>query len=400
MSMHGEDNGAINAVYIASLIYKQKEFLPLTETEEKHLQQWLLADAGNATLLQQLQQPQTLANEVQQLRQYPTQQAWQQLQAQLNLPGTQHQPARYYLKQLLAAAAVVLLLASAAWLLIKPKATDTAKPVLAYHNDVAPGGNKAILTLADGRHITLDSAGNGQLAQQGQVVITTQNGQLTYQATGKETTLIYNTVSTPRGGQYQLLLPDGSKVWMNAASSLRFPAAFTGKEREVELSGEAYFEIAQQASKPFIVKLNDTRVTVLGTQFNVMAYAEEEDSRTTLVEGLVKVDKAQQTLLIQPGQQARAGKTLRLQANADIEEALAWKNGRFQFGEQTSIQDIMRQIANWYDVEVVLHGNITSHIGGRESRSVTLAHLLKVLETTGVVRFSIEDRRVHVYPEG
>jgi ferric-dicitrate binding protein FerR (iron transport regulator) len=298
----------------------------------------------------------------------------------------------------MAAAAVLLLLAGGAWLLLRPRTVNVVAATSRYHNDVAPGSNKAVLTLADGSTITLDSSHSGQLAQQGGVTITQQNGQLVYQPAGKDTVTLYNTMTTPRGGQFVVMLPDNSRVWLNAASSIRFPTAFTGSERLVELSGEAYFEITQQAAQPFVVKMNDTKVRVLGTQFNSMAYTGDAVSRTTLVNGLVQVETMGQKLLVHPGEQAVAGESLTLDTHPDIEEVLAWKNGRFQFGENTSITMLMRQIANWYDVEVVYHGTVKNHVGGSVPRTATLAHLLKVLEATGIVHFTLEGRRVDVYP--
>lgn len=399
MSISGEHNGEVTAVHIASLIHKLKDKESLTAEEQQQLLHWRQADEVNERMYHTLHDREAMVKEIQQLQRYDTAAGWKELAGRLQLQQTAQVSKVYRMRRFLSAAAVLLLITGGAWLLLRPHtAVPPAGRSSAYHNDVAPGSSKATLTLADGSTIALDNAHSGQLAQQGKVSITQHNGQLAYQPAGKEAALLYNTMTTPRGGQFQLVLPDGSKVWMNAASAIRFPAAFNGKERLVELTGEAYFEIAPLAAKPFIVKVNDTRVTVLGTQFNVMAYTEEAASRTTLVEGLVKVEKGQQQLLVKPGQQALAGRELVLDEQADVEEALAWKNGRFQFGEQTSITSLMRQVANWYDVDVVYHGTVTNHIGGSVPRTATLAHLLKVLEATGVVHFTLQGRKVDVYP--
>ena len=217
--------------------------------------------------------------------------------------------------------------------------------------DLPPGGNKAVLTLGDGSSITLDSAGNGLLASQGGTSVTQAGkGQLVYKSEQEAVAVpVINTVTTPKGGQFHIVLPDGTGAWLNAASSLRFPTAFTGKQRNVDITGEVYFEVAHNKQMPFVVKNGETRITVLGTHFNVMAYDDEKVMRTTLLEGAVKVTRGTSEALLAPGQQARinAGTgNVRVVDGVDTDKELSWKNGYFQF-ENESLESVMRQVSRW-----------------------------------------------------
>lgn len=261
---------------------------------------------------------------------------------------------------------------------------------------IAPGGNKAILTLADGSQITLDSASNGAIAHQGNVqVIKLNNGQLAYKADAAGTNeLHYNRLVTPRGGQFMIILPDGSKVWLNAATALRYPTAFRGHTREVELSGEAYFEIAPDAHQPFVVKVNNMAVKVLGTHFNIMGYADENSIQTTLLEGAVQVQHNTAGVRLQPGQQASLqGDNMTVKKDVDVDEIVAWKNGYFHFNH-ASLPGVMRQISRWYDVEVIYEANIPEReFGGKIERNSSLNDILKILELSNV-HYKIKGRTI------
>lgn len=268
--------------------------------------------------------------------------------------------------------------------------------------DIPPGSSKAVLTLGDGSSITLDSAGNGVLASQGGTSVSQSGkGQLVYKS-GREAASapVFNTVSTPKGGQFHIVLPDGTGVWLNAASSLRFPTAFTGKQRQVEITGEVYFEVAHNRQMPFIVKNGATEITVLGTHFNVMAYDDEKIMRTTLIEGSVKVTRGGREALLTPGQQARispATGSLRVVDDVNTEKELSWKNGYFQF-EDESLESIMRQVSRWYDVEVRYEGNSRGEsFTGRLPRNSNVSSVMKILSLSGV-KFSIEDKTIIVTP--
>ncbi|MEO7314316.1 MAG: FecR domain-containing protein [Ginsengibacter sp.] len=259
-----------------------------------------------------------------------------------------------------------------------------------FKKDIPPGGNKALLTLADGSTIVLDSVQNGMLSQQGNAqVIKLQNGKLAYQKGGIEDVMKveFNTISTPRGGQYQLELADGSKVWLNAASSITFPTTFLGNDRKVKITGEVYFEIAHNSRMPFHVTANSLEVEVLGTHFNVNAYSDEGEIKTTLLEGSVKVIKEGKSVLINPGEQvlAREGSgVLSVKKGVDVEAVMAWKDGYFQF-ENLSIKEIMYQVSRWYNVDVIYEGKAPSgHYVGKPSRDLNLSEIIKVIELSGV----------------
>lgn len=286
-----------------------------------------------------------------------------------------------------ASVAAILIVISASIIFYSSYKLDNAN-TLAAHNDILPGGQHAFLTLANGKKIMLDTASNGQIAkQQGISVTKTETGQLVYlvsDKSDKDVTPANNTITTPKGGNYQIILPDGSNVTLNAASSLTFPTSFKGTEREVILDGEAYFEVTRNAKMPFKVKSGQQIIEVLGTHFDVNAYADEPALKTTLLEGSVKVTVGQATALIKPGQQTIVNNTdLRkiIVSNADLEKEMAWKNGVFSF-ENDDLKSIMRQIARWYDVDVIYDGEFPDDkfFGGipRNSKLSAVAKILKL----------------------
>jgi ferric-dicitrate binding protein FerR (iron transport regulator) len=260
--------------------------------------------------------------------------------------------------------------------------------VITQPHDIPPGGNNAVLTLADGSRIILNNAKKGLLTKQGNVKVSkASEGMLVYKANHDDVAQAsWNTITTPKGGQYQVILPDGTKVWLNALSSLRFPANFSGKTRRVEVSGEAYFEVARNPAKPFVVKSVRTEVTVLGTHFNVNDYQDEAVSKTTLLEGSVKIKGKYSAGILKPGEQALLSESDEMKITADVntEEAVAWKNGIFEFN-RADITSIMRQAARWYDINVIYAGAPT-HIlyKGRISRNVNLSEMLTMIKYMGV----------------
>lgn len=295
-----------------------------------------------------------------------------------------------------AAAAAILVLVAGAYLWLQRPAKHPAAQT--FITDAIPGTNKATLTLSDGSKVTLDSTGN-QVIRQGATAILQQGGQLKYDAQRTTTAVQYNILSTPRGGQFQITLPDGTKVWLNAASTLRYPTAFAGPERLVEVNGEAYFEVAGNANQPFRVKMKDAEVQVLGTSFNVNAYAEEPIIQTTLLEGSIKLSANNNQVLLKPGQQAILGTNKEFHINeVNPGDAIAWKNGYFLFKNE-GIESVMRTIARWYDVDVSYQGDVTKQrLGGTVSRYENLEDLLKTIELTKSLKFKIEGRRVTIMP--
>jgi len=301
------------------------------------------------------------------------------------------------------AAAAVLLLSLGGYFYLSNKTGDhpifvkTTAPA-----DInAPQTNRARITLASGQQIYLDSASVGMLASQGNVQLQKlADGQIAYR--GDAESLVLNTLVNPRGSKpVTMTLSDGTKVWLNAASSMTYPVAFHGGERSVEITGEAYFEVAHDPARSFIVKKmhDDAQVQVLGTHFNVNAYDDETSIKITLLEGLVQVAKGNNKSMVRPDQQAQIQNgMIHVIKNIEVDEVMAWKNGRFEFGDASDITAIMRQISRWYDIDVEYQGNCTAGIGGSISRTVNTSQVLKMLEATGVVKFKMEGRKVTVIP--
>lgn len=291
-------------------------------------------------------------------------------------------------KRLAIAASIILCLSFGLYFIVhRNTAPLTAKTEL---KDILPGGNKAILTLADGTVVNLDDAKNGQIANQNGIEIRkAKNGQLEYVIKEVQNTSLTgsNTISTPRGGQYQVSLPDGTKVWLNAATTLKYPYAFAKNERVVELNGEAYFEVSKDHTRPFKVKTAVQTVEVLGTHFNINAYSDENIVKTTLLEGAVKVSAKQSTVNLHPGEQSQLNASnarLSVSQQVDMDKEMAWKNNIFSF-DNDDLQTIMRQISRWYDVDVVYEGKIsTEKYVGEIPRNSNLAEVFKILELNHV----------------
>lgn len=264
-------------------------------------------------------------------------------------------------------------------------------------NDVkAPGITKAIITTSDGKTVYLDSMANGILLQQNGVeIVKLSDGKIAYKGSTDE--IINNTLINPRGSKVvDMTLADGSRVWLNAGSSVTFPVSFVGNERKVSITGEAYFEIAHDATRPFYVAKGDVTVQVLGTHFNVNAYADNNDIKVTLLKGSVKVDQGPASGILKPGQQAQVSNAINIVNNVDLEEVMAWKNGKFKFGDAADITTIMKEISRWYDMDIEYKGVVEGHIGGTISREVNVSQVFKMLEMTGAVAFEIEGKKATV----
>jgi transmembrane sensor len=322
-------------------------------------------------------------------------------EAAVKIPGNVRRMRNGWMKY---AAAVILLLgvATAFYLKSRPSKKDyTASLNKKIQHDALPGGNKAVLKLANGDSINLNDALNGQIARQGSAEISkVENGLLTYQTGSADTngTVAWNTISTPRGGQYNIKLADGSMVWLNSASSITFPTLFKGNRREVQITGEVYFEVAKNAAKPFFVKSGGQTVQVLGTHFNVNAYADEPGIRTTLLEGSIRINTTSEARVLKPGQQVVVtGSSIAFERAPNLSAATAWKDGLFVF-DDTDLPQLMRQIARWYNVDIVYRGKPGYYaFVGEIKRSMPLSSVLKILETSGV-QFSIKEKQLIIQP--
>lgn len=302
-----------------------------------------------------------------------------------------------------AAASIILLVLAAGTYFLATHKKNTPPPVMAAKPvDIAPGREGAILTLADGSKVALDSLSNGVIAKQNGTQLVLANGQLAYDPAGAPTgEAVYNTMSTPKGRQFRIALPDGTQVWLNAASSIRYPTLFSGKERIVEVTGEAYFEVAKNPAMPFRVRVNNkAEIAVLGTHFNVNAYDNEQAITTTLLEGSVRVaalagGHKPGDVILRPGQQAQIETKIRVIENANIDKVIAWKNGLFYF-DGVSLAEIMRQMERWYDIEVVYEKGIPDiEFEGEMTKDVSLNGLLVMLRKTDI-HFRLEGRKLIV----
>lgn len=309
-------------------------------------------------------------------------------------------PVRHIRKRWLVAASIIALLGIGAWIWSYNQKQDTSIISPAGTAQTIPAGKDgAVLTLADGTQIVLDSLGNGVIASESGVQVILANGQLNYEADNNSHAAAFNSMSTPKGRQFRLQLPDGTKVWLNAASSIRYPVKFEGNERRVEIKGEVYFEVAPNKNKPFFVKAGDlTEVKVLGTSFNINAYDNEEIKSTTLLDGSVIVTslengKPKLSMPLHPGQQMQqrdAQMTMNTRPNLD--KVMAWKNGQFYF-EGVPLEEMMRQLERWYNIEVKYEGKIPDMQGyGKASRTLDLATVLTSLKGFGL-NFRIENNR-------
>lgn len=398
----------------------------LNESEELELKDWLSLSEANRKLFSELQDKEEIIRELDKLDPEEKQATWNMLRKQI-VPGEEVPkeiltPVRVDIVKIhrvvwwryAGAAALIGVIVAGVYILAHRGAQEQVgvKDVSAgFKNDVAPGHDGAILTLADGREIILDSAANGTLANQGGTQVKKDGGQVSYSGAGDKE-VFYNTITTPKGRQYSLVLSDGSRVWLNAASSIHFPTAFVGGERRVEISGEAYFEIAPLSQKGehekmrFIVKIvtppaggNGGEVQVLGTHFNIMAYADERAMETTLLEGSIKLSTGNENTILKPGQQAQVadGDAINVVNDADLEQAVAWKNGYISF-KHADVKSIMRLLARWYDVDVVYEGNIPRRsITGDITRNTNLSKLLRILEASNI-HCSIEGHKLTVKP--
>lgn len=392
-----DNNSEANAYRVAYLV---AAFIrnTLTDDERNELDEWVTDSDENMRLFSELTDEKNIKASLEKMDNIVKDKAWKDLLERSKQADGEALPSPT--RWIYVVAASVALLIGAFF--IYRYATSTKTPIAnTKQTDLQPGGNKAVLTLSNGRQIILDSAKNGNLIWEGNVEVTKQDGQIVYTHDQQQTTntTLYNTISTPNGGQYKIVLPDGSIVWLNAASSMTYPTTFTGNERKVDITGEAYFEIAKDARKKFIVSCKGLQTEVLGTHFNINTYDDEVTTKVTLLEGSVKVLSGQSSVIIKPGQQAQTAENglLKIIPDPDTEEVTSWKEGVFHFKDAT-IEEIMRQVARWYDVKIVYEGKVNDHFNATIARNVAVSRLFTLLEKTGQVHFMITGKNIIVKP--
>lgn len=380
----------------------------ISAEEQARLDAWLNADAANKQVLQRLTDKAYLASQLKKWDTKPNAEGWESLQARINPV----QPAliRRLIKQTLKYAAVIipLLVLSISGYYFYRKNINNNKPVVSLAKvNIVPGSNKARLILGNGSQIELHGHNSQAIKEEDGTSINVQDAQLVYvsESTSADNSIapVFNTVITPRGGEYQVVLPDGTKAWLNAASSLRFPVRFTGNERKVYVTGEAYFEVTKDAAHPFVVNARKMDIRVLGTKFNVNAYADEEYDKTTLTEGHVLLTAASggKTADLYPGFQSTIGyKDGHIEiAKANIEEALAWRNNLFVFDSEP-LESIMRKVSRWYDLDIDFAdpGLKQYHFTGRIKRQENVQDILNLITVTSKVKFTFNNRKLTISP--
>jgi transmembrane sensor len=365
----------------------------LTEEEKDELDSWVTASDENMRFFVKLTDEKNIEKGLKERGIYDTDKAVERLKQKI--AGKYQRPARMVPLWAIGLAACVVLLVGLFLVLNRTENRPSVSPPPVVTNDVAPGTSKAILTLSDGRTMVLDSI-RGSIAGISGARVVNNNGGIAYSSAADQSSSI-NTISTPRGGQYQLTLSDGSKVWLNAASSVKFPTAFNGKDRKVEITGEAYFEVAHDPYKAFYVEANGAEIKVLGTHFNVNAYDNEEATQVTLLQGSVRVNNDKGATTIQPGQQAvvATGREPAVTTTPDLDEVMAWKNGVFEF-KDASIEEIMKQVERWYNVRVTYEAKPSYHFNASIKRDVPVSKLFRLLELTDQVHFTIDNNTITV----
>jgi len=394
------DNSPINEVIIKAITGSA-----LSLAERALLDQWL-ADTENSKLFENLKNKDYLLQKLKEAHEVDMEGDKILLQQKLGIGKRIHIKRQWNFRYVATSAAAVLILAAASffWFRARKPVNKAVKEstVRVPVKDIQPGKTAAQLTLADGSKLKLDSTATGKLTQ-GTTVLVNENGTLKYQGTNPaQSGELFNTLSTTNGQTYGMVLADGSKVWLNTGASIRYPVAFTGNERKVEITGEAYFEVAHDKTRPFIVHVpgnnsNGMDVQVLGTHFNINAYNEEAVIKTTLLQGSVKIKQGAIETLLKPGQQAQVGNgSTKVLKNVDVNAVVAWKNGAFNF-DGAGITVVMDQLAKWYNVEAVYEGpRPTKIFMGGTMRNQLLSDAVKMLELTGGVHFRIEENKLIV----
>ncbi|THU31151.1 DUF4974 domain-containing protein [Niastella caeni] len=398
------------ASHIASLIVRDMQD-KLTVDQRQELDTWLQEDGDNFLLYEDLMDEEKLGYDLNELQTYDHNQAYEKLAQKLFSPEVTRTRVYFRIWPYMVAAVLLVVAGGITYFALNTNTAEKPKPrsaIVAQKKSpgAQPDTKKAVLILADGSNVVLNEMNDGNIAQQGNVaILKNQNGELVYKLSGAaETTSGLNTLRTPRGGEYQVVLEDGSKVWLNSASTLQFPVHFTTNDRRVVLTGEAYFEVATATmpntgvKKSFTVNVDNMEVQAIGTSFNISAYKEDNRSQTTVVEGLVKVNRNNQSKLLTPGKKLVASDSTVTVEEADVKQEIAWKNGEFVF-RNTSLKMVMNELARWYDMDVVYEPGVPSlHFSGEVQRESDITKVLQMLEYTGGVTFTISKRIITIHP--
>lgn len=369
----------------------------LTESESAELNAWIKADPAHEQLFQELTNESEIRKELAIMDAFSVEEAKQAFLNKLKPVPMKRRNLKWYY----AAASVVVLLALG--LLLRNSSPETEAPLniveeLKKAELITPATDKAILTMADGQKIEISPSTSGLISKQDKVDLVAEDGEIRYNVQGAVDKMQYNTLTTPKGGQYKLILEDGTKLWINAASSITFPVAFIGNERKVVLHGEGYFEVAPDAKRPFRVEMDHGMVEAIGTAFNVNSYEDDPISKTTLIEGKVRVQSNKEDIILIPGQQANistAGDIKKI-TDVDTDAELAWKNGQFVFKSAT-VPEIMKQLSRWYDIDVKFQQESPKDkFSGIVNRSGNLSEVLRILNEGGI-RFKINNRTIIIF---
>ncbi len=381
----------MNESEILTLLQKYQEGT-LSDTDKDKLDAWYLHKSLNSD---------------KQLTDYELEDSYEHLKSKL--PLKQKEKVISIWPRIAVAASIAVLLGSGIFYFTASKQPSQNIQVVEKVKEIAPGGNRGILTLSNGKQIILsDISSKDVIAKEGEedevTIKMDENGVITYvinpnSDASKEDVNSFNTLSTPTGGQYNIVLADGTKVFLNAVSSIKYPTQFNGDQRIVELEGEAYFEVAKNKNKPFLVKSDNQTIEVLGTHFNVHAYNNESVVKTTLLEGSVAISYKNQKTVLKPGQQSNTSNNFNkiVVKEVDTEEAIAWKNGRFKF-DNADLKSVMKQLERWYGIKVEYRGDVSDvRFNGGTFRNKNLSEVLKVLELSNI-KFKVEGKTVIVYP--
>jgi ferric-dicitrate binding protein FerR (iron transport regulator) len=381
---HKNIKTAYRTAYLIAGFLKQT----LTEEEKEELDAWILASDENMILFEKMTDEKNLEQAAGWFKEMNVEEELREIKRKIK----QRRP--FHLLPYAIAAAVVILIVAGIYIYQSNSNRNKTTSIAVSKQDIMPGSNKATLTLYNGQQIILDNEGTDTTINN-HIKLLRKDGQLMYNNDTLTKDLVYNTLTVPRKGQYKLVLPDGTKVWLNAESSIRYPVAFVDDERKVFVTGETYFEVAKDKAKPFRVVAGDITLEDLGTEFNVNAYKNEPYFAATLVEGSVKVITGSKQNILNPNQQAQiAGDDIKI-VNRNVNDVTAWKINQFKF-EGTSLDEIMRQVERWYDADVEFKNDVNLHLNATIERDVPVSKLLQILEETGQVHFKIEGKKITV----